>query len=751
MTETEQIFGPSSGIGETQLNRDVEYASLGESYSHTTSIDQQEGESTTAMSNLASLVMGKFQENARFRRSSGVEDKLKYYITAQTCRFSESQREKLSKRFTPEIVDKIFAPITSTKNRAAKSMLVDLANQSGEPLFRIEASPDPDVPKYIQEEVEASVLNELTSIFSTLEQSGVQELPPEAMTLLNQLVAKATSRLYDTVENKEEQFAKSRAKRMEKKVWDKMAEGGFSKAFMKVLENVCVYGTGVMIGPFERTVACNKCVEDRKNKRVKYKRGYETRLCYESINPMDCYPAPDAEDTTDGPFCIRVKYVADELYRFCLGKNNSKNERKKEGWIPYVVNDILSRHPFGGVKINEEMFDPERRICERNGVEDTNDCTFEGIRCFMSTRGSVLASIGVVKDREGRTIELDRYYNTETIVIDNRVVFCRIYPDELSTPISKCSFYSLPGSWWGEAIADKVAMCQMVLNNTISALLSNMSASSLPVWWVKDLSRLSNKGLAATKIKAGMTLPFNSSSMPGGDSGVPLGAISIPSTANELIGIWRQFQTQADLDSGLPAYTEGQSAGQSGALRTASGLAVFTEASNRGLKMVMTSIDQTLISNVARMTADYILLYDDDMSLKGDVTIRSVGLIGKIMKAQRDQQRMQLLDMVQKSPILQQIAGIKGVVALFRPAVHDVDVNPDDVIPSIERMEELDLLQRIKQTLEATSASPQQPAEGMPQADPNGMQQGLQQQGVPDIGQANGPRPGSVAERRAIA
>jgi len=739
MNELEQIFGIS---GSSEKSESIPVSDTTVKIPPVKDSSLKEGEPTVPMSEMANLVMRAFRTNSDHRKMSGMDEKLLYALRANECRFDQEQESKMRMKFPASVADKLFAPITSTKNRAAKSMLVDLANQIGSPLFKIEPTPLPDVPSEVAEEAFEKVMSNIKNVFMSLEKNGVNEIPPEMMEYLNRLVVSATNESYDEIENSKESFARNRAKRMEKKVWDLMCEGGFSSAFMDVLTNVCVYGTGVMVGPTARVVSSNKCVEDKKNGTKKYKRINSVKLVYESVNPMDCYPAPDAKDVSDGPFCMRVKYTADELWRFSDSKAKTEDGVRGCGWIQSVVRNILSRHPSGGLKLNIVNYDSDRRTCENNGfADDVNDCTFEGVRCFMPVRGSVLIQMGIVKNHKGKTIDQQEYYKTETIVIDNRVVYCTIFPDEFAVPVSKCAFYDCPGSWWGDSIAEKLKMTQCVLNNCIRAMMENMAASSNSVWWVNDVQRLVNKS-PQMKIKAGMTIGFGSSMV--GNTGAPIGAINVPSTANELLSVWQRMQSQADLDSGLPAYTEGQSAGQSGALRTASGLAVFTEAANRGLKMVMTTIDHSLISNVARMTADWVLIHDDDMDLKGDVNIRSVGLIGKIMKAQRDQQRMQLFDMVQKSPILSQIAGIKGLIALFRPAIEDIDVNPDDVLPSKGKIEEMELVQQIKQVFDATQASQGVQENSAAIQGPHNAQ-GMQGE------VANEPAPGSVAERRNVA
>lgn len=731
-----EIFG--AGLDESERTRTAPASATPDSPPADVGPKDCSIESTTPMTSMANYVMARFQENSDARDRSGMSERLNYYLRAQRCQFSEDQRRTLIDLFggNRELVDHVFAPITAVKNRAAKAMLVDLVNQSGDPLFHIEPSPSPEVPDEIAAKVMQDAILEINNLFMMFAQMGVQELPPEIEARVNDLVSGMTERRYDDVTNAEESYAKVRAKRLERKVWDVMEEGGFNEAFRDYIDNICTYGTGVIVGPVVRSVAKNECVRDRKTGVVKFVRKIKQIPVFESISPQDCYPAPDAKAIGDGPMCFVVKYSADSLWQFVNG--SKKADRTGSGWMDDIVTEMLHRHPRGGVKLDIRNYNHDRRFCENNGFTDQDDCTFEGVRCFASVRGSELVSMGIIVNRDGKRIEVNSYYRTETIVIDNRVVYCRIYDQTADLPISKGCMYTLPGSWWGEAIADKVAMCQTVMNNCVKSLLQNMTNSAGPVWWVSDVQRLADKSPNALKIHSGKTIPFLTSLA--GNSGAPIGAISVPSTASEILSTWQAMVRQADIDSGIPAYTEGQSAGAGGALRTSSGLQTFVEQQMRGMKMIMSDTDKNVISPIARRTADWVLLNDDDVSIRGDVEIRSVGLIGKALKAQRDSARVQLFNLALNSQVLQQIIGVKGLTELFRPSLVDIDVNPDDVLPSKGRMEELELIQGIQQVFQATQAS-------------NGVQENAGGAGMsPGVEPVQQPeQQGGVAERRGVA
>ena len=707
---------------------------------------------TFPMCRLANFVMDTWRVAVDHRRESGVDEKLRYALLSQTCQYNDDQKSKMR---AAGIDERIFSPITATKVRAAKAMLVDIFNSTGEWPFTVEPTPDPDVPDAVAEEAVADIKIELQQIGMQLEQMGIQQLNGPALDLLNRLVLDATQNRYDEIMNRKLAFARNRARRMERKVQDIMAEGGWIKAFNEYVDYICTYGTGVIVMT-PRVTAVNKCREDKKSGARKYKREYRRIPTFEAINPCDCYPAPDAKDIDDGPICFRIKYTANELWQYVTHAEARFTDRA-DGWMWHTVKALLDRYPQGGLKIDSEPYDPIRRDAEKNGTEDVKDCTLEGVRCFASVRGSDLIDFGVTKNRDGKKIEFNEFYQVEAIVIGGFVVYCRIIDDRLGRPISKGVFYELPGSWWGESVADKLILVQSVMNNSIKSLMQNMAVASGPMYWINDVSRLLDKSPEGLKFRPHKVFPFQTSMM--GNSGAPMGVVTVPSNANELLGVWEKMRVQADDDSGIPAYTYGQSSGQ-GALRTASGLAIFTEAASRGMKMVISTTDRLVTRDQVQKICNYILLYDTDLDLKGDCEVHAAGVMGKILKAQQDQQRLQLFNTVISNPLLVQIIGARGIMALLRPSIQDVNINPDDVIPSEEKLKQLEqigTIQQIAAALQAKAGADQNVA-AMRQggAAPAPGQGGGVQEAVPQ-GPGAGVSPetaaptGGVAERRNVA
>ena len=696
---------------------------------------------TEPMCRMADLVTSAMRRNVSFRDNSGVSARLQYALDANTCRFTDEQIAALSTVVPPSVARKMFTPLTFTKTRSAKSLFVDVVNSVKEPLFEALPSPYPDVPKSVEGEVYASMERDIVQIFAALDKiRGGAPLSPDEEQAIVQLIAMAPQKRADDILSRRKEFANARARRMQDKIWDIFVEGGGEKALADCISNLCMYGTCFLVGPVPRVVAQNRCREDEKSGVRRYTREFKLKPVFEALNPIDCYPAPDAKQPSDGPFCIREKYTAETLWRFSDG--GATREKNGEGWNEAVVRALLDRYPRGGVKFNMEPEDVRKQEAEMNkGAGTSEDCTFEAVRCFLSVRGSDLAEIGIVRNRDGRKIVLGDFYHVEAIVIDDKVVYCRILDARFDVPISKACFYELPGSFWGESIADKLAFVQMMQNNTGKALFLDLAATG-PMIWINNAQRLLDKSPAATQWSPYKTVAFGDELYtPSGANGAPMGILDIPTKAAQLIREWDQWQTQADNDSGIPRFAEGQTSGAMGALRTSGGLAQMSEHMMRNVKMVATQYDGGIVKPTMQRIADWILVFDDDMDLKGDVYIRPVGMIGRILRAQLDDARMRFLQIVSGNPHLQQLFGPKLELALGRHIVRSLDFNADAYMPSEEHARWMEELNKVA----ALAAAEQQAANAQQGGDAGASPEG----GAPQAEQA--PMPGGVAERRAVA
>lgn len=698
---------------------------------------------TAPMARLAARVMDTFRVNAEHRRVSGVDSMLEYAAMSAKMRYSPSQRAVLA---SCGIDPRNYRPLTAMKCRSARAMLTDIIKASGDKPYVLSPSPVPELPESARRRIAAELAGEIARLLGR--NGGAFASEDEATAFYVSVLSRA-AQMHGEARRREAEWARERCGRMDAKIHDQLVEGGFVEEFGRLVGYLCVYGTGVMVGPCPRAVPACRCRErdTMAGPVVKYERVYEVRPTYEAVSPWDCYPAPNARRVGDGSLCIRVRYTASELWQYAEAMEGRANG--PEGWQPRTVRALLSRHPDGGVRLEADAYDMVRRDVERNSMAGDRDCTLEGVRCFGSFRGGDLVGFGILKTSDGGRVDCSRYYRAEVVVVCGYVVYCRVIDDRMPLPLAKATLYESPDCWWGDTIADYLYSAQSLQNNALKNIIQNGAVSSNGLFYCQDVQNVvSLDGSPALAIRAGKMFGFKRGV--GGSSGAPIGVVQVPDTTQSQLRLLQAAAQMADDDSGIPQYTMGSSQQLSGAGRTASGLAMMSEAACRVVNMCICGLGRDVIIPVVKATHVYNLLNDGDVSIKGDVEVNPAGLMGRILREAESQRRQQMTSMLGQHPVLSRAITVEGFFELVRPELESIGVNPDKVIPSKERMA---LYQEIVD-MQAVAQAAQPQAQGVG-GEPSPEQANVARvEGDPQsvaMEQGGGPRPGTVAERRGAA
>lgn len=695
---------------------------------------------TAPMTRLASFFIDEFRINAQHRRMSGVDAMLERAARAHGLKYTQEQEAILKQS---GISPKNYRPLTKMKMRAARAMLTDIIKQSGDKFYVLSPSPKPKIPKSATKKIMSQIAQEIVGFFK--ERGGLPLESQEELAAFYISIIVRVADMHDEVRRREMEWARVRCDRMDQLIHDQLIEGKFIEEFHKVVGYICEYGTAVMVGPFPRVEAACECKEvDGLDGAVKYTREYVTRPVYEAVSPWDCYPAPNAKSVEDGTFCMKVRYTANALWQYA----EAEAEDRPEGWQSKTVRALLSQYPKGGVRLELDSFDLVRREMEHNTLVTQDDCTLEGIRCFASVRGSMLINFGILKSPDGEKVVYHHYYKTEAIVIAGYVVYCRIIDDRMMLPLSKVCLYESPDSWWGDSLADILYSAQNQQNNALKNIILNGALSSNGMFVCNAVNRVvSLDGSPALAIRAGKMFGFKEN--PAG-SGNPINVLKVEDTTQSQLALLKAASEMADDDSGIPQYTIGSSQQLSGAGRTASGLAMMSEAACRVINMCICDLGLHLIIPVVRNTHVYNLLESDDMSIKGDVEVNPSGLMGKILREAESERRIRFSDMLGRHPVYSRALTVEAFFELLRPELDSLGVNPDRIIPSKERME---FLQEIMDAQAAQTE--QQPQGGGEEAQPTPEQANVARvEGQPQrvaMQQGGGAPGGTVEERRNVA
>ena len=699
--------------------------------------------STQSMNRLSMRIDDTYRRNAEHRMQSGVDGMLLKSMLLARSQYSADEIARFQREGVPAT---LFTPLCQTKIRAAMSQLVEIFNSPNDKPWTMTASPVADVPDFVMKEQLELIAK---AFFAKVQLDGRVPTPDEAKAFGEDQMGGILER--------EKQWADVRASRMEKQIHDYMVEGGWVQTFSEYANYIAYCGTGVVKGPIPRTMKRKTRVFSKKTRTWKYVLADREVLCYEAVNPWDCYPAPGAKNVNDGPLCIKVRFNPHDLWQFAAHKAKDANDKGR--WFKDTVKALLKRHPNGGVKLDCDGFEQTRAYLENDGANTTEKCQMEGIEFFGEVRGSDLIELGIRKNDDDSLIDEDTYYEVDAISIAGYVVYCKVINLCIGRPISKGVFYEVPDSWWGDSIAMRCESAQRVMNSALRNLVNNMAMASGPGVVVKDIDRIADKGPDALKIKPWKVWQLTMGAM--GQTDVPIVPLEFSSHIDELVRLFQMMKQQADDDSDIPAYTYGSSGNMSGALRTSSGLAQMMESTNRVMRMVVMVTDREVIRRVVQLTFDYEMVYGKNMAIKGDCEINPSGTMGKILQ---EKKRAFLLQMVNVVPQILQMRQLDPKISnlLLRTLFEEADIpNADKYVLSDEKIELIELLQQINMVAQASQgrlqaeqsardAQMQEELGGSPQMAriANGIEQD------PGAAAMNGgmpPAPGSAAERRSAA
>lgn len=588
----------------------------------------------------------------------------------------------------------IYAMLTSVKCRAAASWIKDVLGTSGSARpWSIEPTPVPDLTPGVHDAVVARAVEPLKQ--ATL--AGVILTDEEVRQILLQLKAQALNEL--------NQEARDKADLMANKMEDQLLSGKFDTALDSFCDDITTFPTAILKGPVTRMKPTLKWAPDGKG-------GFKPEISdtlvieWERVSPFNFYPSPSATSVDDGFMIERHKLTRDALNAM-IGV---------EGYDAATIRVVLDQYARGG--LNEWMTN-DSAIAQAEGKTTASlvtnpDGLIDAIQFFGSVPGKLLIEWGLdPKSVEDPTKE----YHVEAWLIGSYVIKAVLNYDPLNRkPYYTASYEKVPGSFWGNSVADLVRDCQHLVNAAARSLVNNMGIASGPQVGV-NVDRMAS-GEDITQLTPWKIWQFNSDPMNNGTQ-PPMQFFQPESHVAELMGIFEKFSEMADEYSGIPKYLAGDAAG--GAGRTASGLAMLMNNAGKSIKQVISNVDMGVISPVLDRLYSYNMQFGTDPDLMGDISIRAHGASALITKDAAQMRRNEFLAST-ANPFDMQILGLNGRASVLREVVKTLDMNPDKIIPPDDMLRAKMQEQAAQQAAAAQAqlAPPKKPAD----AAPNGSQGG---------------------------
>lgn len=592
----------------------------------------------------------------------------------------------------------IYMMLTANKCRGASAWLRDVLQASGaEKPWNIFPSPVPTLPPSMVAELRQRAIDEV-SMF--MQATGQVPKPWEMRDIITEVRAEYV--------NQTKELAKFKAKQMEDKMEDQLAEGGFGKAMDEFIDDLVTFPAAFIKGPVVRRKPTMNWAPDGK---AGFKLDIKDELVleWERVDPFMIYPSPSSTGVDDG-FLIERHKLRQEDLEALMGV---------EGYDDGEIRNVLSDYGNGGLQ-EWLVVDSTKALAEgksTTAVAQNVEETIDALQFWGTVSGQKLLDWGMTEKEVPDPV---KQYHMEGWLIGSHIIKAAINSDPLGRkPYYKASYENIPGVFWGNAPTDLVRDCQDMCNAAARAIANNMGIASGPQVYL-NVDRLP-PGEDVEQIYPWKIWQITSDPM--ATTAKPVEFFQPSSNANELLGIYDRFAILADEYCSIPRYMTGDSP-TGGAGRTASGMSMLMTNAGKSMKQVLANIDNNIFSPALDRLFFYNMKFSDDDELKGDVSIVAKGASSVAAKEAAQQRRNEFLMTVSANPVLSGIVGPEGFGAILREMAKTLDMNPDEIVPSPEKMK------LMKQALQAAQAQIAPPG-GAPGQTPPGQSGEQLQTGQP--------------------
>lgn len=653
-----------------------------------------QGTQSEAKSRLARHVMSRFRENSDFRVSSGAEERLIQAVRAYNLIPSAADKALFDRMgVLPETYDPI---IRSRVNNIVALLTRVFVNQ--DKTYSCEATPVPEVP----ESVTAAVYAEIFKEFAELAAATQQSIDAGAAT-------EYAFRRAGDVFAAQKAWATQRAGRMDRLVDDIFAEGEFGEVQREGILNMCKAGTGVAIGPCEHIEYGLKQTTGEAIGVVKFEHKLIRKMKFFCPDTLDVFPSPGAKRDDEGNLSVRVRYDLPTLSLYAkrsLPAGSRKGARTPDGWDPAAVRRLLNKYrtgaPLPALSLAIDSLIEESSTDQ--GSYGRKLCA-EGVRQFEPLSGEMLTESGVLVDADGKRLEPDTWYEADVIVIDDEVVCARVCDPAIGRPVLKFVCYADPSSWFGGSFAFMLRNVQALMNIVMASMKKQMQMAAGPMLIYNDFENFVGSENPETFKAAPWRQLFRKTPQYSPNAaGKPVDMIEFNTRLQEMLKVIEAVNAMADDLLGFPRHMFG-SGSASGALRTARGMAMMQEAANIVASWVIGNIDSQFVRRAVKKTVSWINMRHPDPSVKGDVTVVAHGALGQVLETAKRDEAQNMYALVSRDQFLQQTLGPAGVLKIFRNMLEKMGYpDPDSILPSAERIEEQEMLNRIGQMQAAMPA-----------------------------------------------
>ena len=554
---------------------------------------------------------------------------------------------------------KVFVGLTRTKVMAAYSRIIDLLFQHGDAYFAVEPTAIPQIDPMEMMKIREAAAQQIAMA------SGMDPSQNE------DLIAQRMQELEDEFLSIEKKIAREAAEEMSTVIQDQLQESNAEQKLKESMLEACIFGSGAIKAGtvrIDRKQSYSK-ITDPTTGQTSFALAQIEQAApeVESVSIFDLYP---------DPYCTSLRDCDGLFRRHVLTRKQFRALMDLPGFDASMVKYLLKNNRNGNH--TEENHERTRRNIA--GIHENSEShRFEVLEYWGSIDGYEMKEHGIELPEDADESE---DFSSCVWMCGGKVLKVMLNPiGGYDVPYHIFPYERSPHQFWGTGVPRMMRDSQVTMNAATRIWIDNLALSSGPM--VEVNTDLLAAGEDPTDIH-----PWRVWLREGGDGSMPAvrwyQPIANANGLNQIVELFRRF---ADETTSLPSYTHGE---QTKSLnKTATGMSMLMGAANVALKSTIKNIDDFLLEPMVEALFHFNMEFGTNEKAKGDLKIVPRGSTALVQKEVQSQRLLQFLSLV-SNPM---DAALVDRNQLLRDIAQSLDIDPDEVIKSEERLQAEQALQ----------------------------------------------------------
>lgn len=498
------------------------------------------------------------------------------------------------------------------------------------------------------------------------------------------------------------------AEKLDKVMQDQLLEDKAEFALRKAMQEMCILGTGIIKGPFNKFETCHKYTQPGgKGTPIQYKPVKEEVPKFKWVSCWNFYPDPDAQSLADASYVIE---------RHPMTSAQLRDLRNFPYFDEQAIAKILKRPPS---HIRKEW---ESQL--RDSTIPIDGTKYEVLEYWGWLDAELLEQLGSDKiDLEDSDVILSQV-QMNVWVCEGEVIRLVVNPyTPQRIPYYLAPYEEHPYQIWGIGIPENMRDTTRLMNGHMRMAIDNLKLAGNVIFEVNENQLAPGQDMTIYDGKI-----FRKQ---GGAPGQSIYGIRIPDVSQSHLAMFDKSRQLTDESTGLPSYSYGQT-GIMSTGRTAAGISMLMGAASGAIKNVIRNVDHYMLSPLGQGLFHWNMQFNEtNIEIRGDVKVIARGTQSLMQKEVFTQRLMTFLQ-VTAQPDLRPWVNVGYFIKELAKAF---DLNPDkavndlDVVKMYQEMQAMQGGQNGQGNSQEAAATNQA---GVPASmgSPNGIPQGQAGQGI---------------------